>query len=193
MGRRATSPRPRVAGPGALAAVVAALSFGCAGAADTPTARTPETALPDLALDRIEGPAWNLRELAGQVVVLEFFATFDNVSIALTTALEQIHIAFQHRGVAVVGVAMDPPSTRRREEIVDSFCALNNLTFDVVLANEALGRGETAIGDVPVIPATVIFDRRGRPVASTTGMFNRQEISGLIEALVEGTPHPLLP
>lgn len=172
-------------------ALLAAAAAGCAAASGRGE-RTTETELPDLVLERLEGPPWRLRDLAGQVVVLQFFATFDNASIALASSLEQIHIAFQHRGVSVVGVAMDPPSTRRREEIVDSFCALNNITFEVVLADEALGAGETPIGDIPVIPATVVFDRRGRAVASTTGVFNRQELTGLIEALAEGTPHPLL-
>jgi peroxiredoxin len=175
----------------AIAVAVAAIA-SCAAEPGRGAERQPRTALPEIALERPEGPPWSLRDLAGQVVVLEFFATFDNGSIALATALEQIHIAFQHRGVSVVGVAMDPPSTRRREEIVETFCALNNLTFDVVLASEALGAGQTALGDVPVIPATVVFDREGRPVASTVGMFDRQELTGLIEALVEGTPHPLL-
>jgi peroxiredoxin len=174
-----------------LALLAASLS-GCAAGAARGVERSPETSLPDLELERAEGPPWRLRDLAGQVVVLEFFATFDNGSIALATALEQLHIAFQHRGVSVVGVAMDPPAARRREEIVETFCALNNITFDVVLASEALGAGETPVGDIPVIPATVVFDRRGRPVASTTGMFDRRELTGLIEALVEGTPHPLL-
>jgi peroxiredoxin len=159
---------------------------GCGGV------QRPETRLPSLELDRLDGSRWNLRDEAGRIVLLEFFATFDNSSIALATSLERLHVTYRHRGVSVIGVAMDPPNAQRRYQVVEAFCALNNLTFDVVLASEELGRGQTAVGVIPMIPATVIFDREGRPVASATGIFRREEVESLLDALVAGGSHPLL-
>jgi len=156
-------------------------------------AQRPQTNLPDLTLQRLDGGSWNLQDEAGSLVVLQFFATFDNSSIALATALERIHIAYAERGVTVIGVAMDPASTRRRSHIVETFCAVNNLTFDVVLTSDALSQGETDVGRIPSIPATVIFDRDGTPVASAQGRFDQDEVEGLLDALIAGRAHPLLP
>ena len=61
-----------------------------------------------------------------------------------------------------------------------------------MLASEALGEGSTELGRIPTIPATVIFNREGDAIASTTGMFHREEIVDLLEAMVSGRPHPLL-
>ena len=172
--------------------LVSALALGALLAAGC-GAQRPRTNLPDLTLQRLDGGEWNLHDEAGTVVLLQFFATFDGSSIALATALERIHIAYAQRGVTVVGVAMDPPSTRRRSQIVETFCAVNNLTFDVVLASEELGQGETEVGRIPTIPATVIFDRDGDPIASAQGRFDQDELEGLLDALLERRPHPLLP
>lgn len=182
----ATADKPNGIGLSVVTLVVVVLLASCSGA------QQPESNLPVLELDRLDTGSWNLRDEAGQVVVLQFFATFDNSSIALATSLERIHVAFQHRGVSVIGIAMDPPNMARRGQIVDAFCSLNNLTFDVVLASEALGQGATEVGRIPTIPATVIFNREGTPVASATGVFQSDELTGLLEALVEGRSHPLL-
>lgn len=155
-------------------------------------ARQGETNLPSLRLRSLDGGSWNLHQEAGHIVVLQFFASFDNTSISLASELERLHIDFRRRGVQVIGVAMDPPSVPRRREVIEAFCALNNVTFDVMLASEALGEGETEIGRIPTIPATVVFNREGDPVASATGMFRRQEMVELLEAMIEGQSHPLL-
>jgi len=103
-----------------------------------------------------------------------------------------MHIAYQQRGVSIIGIAMDPSTTPHRREVVEAFCALNNLTFDVVLSDPALAAGETELGRIPTIPATVIFNREGDAVASTTGIFRREDVTELIEAMLEDRSHPLL-
>jgi hypothetical protein len=142
------------------------------------------TNLPELRLDRLDGGSWELRGEAGRVVVLQFFATFDNSSLTLVTELEQLHIQYGSRGVTIVGVAMDPGEDRIRGRVVEAFCALANLTFDIVLASDSVGRGETELGEIPTIPATVIFNRAGEPVASVAGRFRDEELEELLEGLV---------
>lgn len=166
---------------GALAALllVAVSGAGCG------TLASQSSHLPELTLQRLDGGTWDLRDEAGRVVVLQFFATFDNSSLALATKLERVHIRFQPRGVTVVAVAMDPGEGRTRRRIVDAFCSLANLSFEILLASDALGQGETEIGRIPVIPATVIFNRRGDAAASVTGIFRENELVALLEDLVD--------
>lgn len=165
-------------GAGVVLAGVLWGSVGCGLLAGRET-----TNLPSLELTRLNGRSWNLQDETGQIVVLQFFATFDNSSLALATALERIHIRYQPRGVSVIGVAMDPGEGRPRRRVVEAFCALANLTFDVVLAIEEVGRGETELGDIPAIPATVVFDREGSPVASAVGPFREAELEALLDQL----------
>lgn len=167
-----------------LAGLAALLVSGCAG--------RQRTNLPDVTLPHLDGGHWNLQSAAGNIVVLQFFASFDNSSISLATSLERLHMAYRRRGVTIIGVAMDPPTTPNRRDIVEAFCALNNLTFEIVLSSPELAAGETAVGRIPTIPATVIFDRDGDPVASTTGVFRREEVSNLLVAMIENRAHPLL-
>ncbi len=176
---------PRLLGKLTTATVLLALLGGCAGG-------QVRTNLPSIELERIDGGTWNLQDESGRIIILQFFASFDNSSISLSTALEQLHIEYREQGVSVVGVAMDPPSSRQRREVVEAFCALNNLTFEIVLASDELGNGDTEVGRIPTIPATVIFNRAGDPVASATGPFRRDEVIDLIEALIHGRLHPLL-
>jgi len=145
--------------------------------------REASAELPSLQLERLDGGAWDLRDESGHVVVLQFFASFDNFSLALATALERIHIRYAPRGVRVIGVAMDPGEGRPRRRVVEEFCALANLTFDVVLATDAVGAGDTELGEIPTIPATVIFGRDSRPVASATGLFHESELEELLDRL----------
>lgn len=156
--------------------------------------RGPNTNLPSVDLPGLDGQPWHLHDEVDQIVILHFFASFDNSSIALATILERLHIQYREQNVRVIGVAMDAPDSHRRTEIVEAFCALNNLTFDVVLSTEELGEGATDIGQIPTIPATVIFDRRGTPVASSTGFFTFAEIEGVIDELLENNgiaPQPV--
>jgi peroxiredoxin len=168
-----------MAGTAVLAAALAA-SVGGAGCG---TLGGRRTRLPELMLERLDGGTWDLRDEAGRVVVLQFFATFDGSSLALASTLERIHVRFQPSGVSVVGVAMDPGEGHARRRVVDAFCSLANQSFEVVLASDELGRGETALGRIPTIPATVVFDRRGDPVASVTGVFREAELTALLEDL----------
>jgi peroxiredoxin len=150
---------------------------GCAGS------RLHRTG-PTLTLDSLDGGRWRLADEQGKVVVLQFFATFDGASLPVVRELEEIHIQFRHRGVAVVGVALDPGDGAQRRRVVEAFCAVNQLTFEVLLATPALANGETDLGQIPVIPATIVFDQNGQPLASTTGLLNRQELTQLLERVL---------
>ena len=140
------------------------------------------TNLPSVELERLDGGRWNLTDEAGNVVVLQFFATFDNSSMMLVNALERIHIRYREQGVSVIGVAMNPGEGYARRRIIDAFCSLANLTFDVVLANDDLG--ETELERIPTIPATIVFNRRGDAAASATGIFRERELIDLLDRLV---------
>ena len=178
-----------------------ALSVGACGAvrppADVPiTAAGPGAAPPpprpdpiDLELPRLDGGTFRLSDERGRVVVLHFFASFDGPSQSVATALEQISVTHRDRGVTVIGVAMDPELGHGgRQAMVESYCAVSNVTFEVALASDALFEGRTDVGRIPAIPATVVLDRRGRPVASVAGTFRRSELERLLAPLVREEP-----
>ena len=161
-----------------LFALLAVVGVGCGGSRPRPLGP------PELRLERLEGGEWNLADEAGQVVVLHFFATFDGPSQASASVLERLHVTHQHQGVRVVGVAMDPDVGGGRRAMVETYAALNNLSFDIVLASDELGEGGTAVGRIPAIPATVVVDREGQPTASSVGVLRWGELEALVEQLL---------
>lgn len=193
--------RPKALGPLLAAAALClggAAVAGCGGArldgtvvtaagAEAPPAEPAEPI--DLELPTLEGGTYRLSDDRGHVVVLHFFASFDAPSQAVAPVLEQVHIEAADRGIRVVAVAMDPEVGRvGRREVLESYCAANNLTFTVLFATPELTAGETDVGRIPEIPATVIIDPDGRPVASFTGPFLGSELTELLDRVVAATP-----
>jgi peroxiredoxin len=193
-GGRGRSDRGRAAAT--LLAAALAASCGAAPQDDAsslspagPGAAPPPPADPvDLELPSLDGDTFRLSDHRGEVVVLHFFATFDAPSQSLAAMLEQAHAEHAAEGLVVVGVAMDPETGRgRRAEVVESYCALNNLSFEVLLSTPELEAGQTGVRRIPEIPATIVFDREGRPAASFTGVFLRSELETLLARILAGT------
>jgi len=169
-----------------LSLLAAITACSGAGARTTGTATNPRRGYegPELELPRLDGGSWRLSDEAGRVVVLHFFATFDGPSQALVTIVEQTHIVYSPRGVSVIGIAMDPGTGRNRQTVVDAYCSLSNLTFDVMLASEELATGQTDIGRVPAVPTTAVLDQRGRPYATFEGIFRGEQLTAVLESLL---------
>ena len=108
---------------------------------------------PNFTLDSLDGDAVTLSELKGQVVVLDFWATWCSPCVEALDHLQQIHERYADRGVVVLAINIE----EERNEIA-AFAADHGYTITILL--DADSRVSDAYG-VQGIPHTVVVNREG--------------------------------
>jgi peroxiredoxin len=119
------------------------------------------TAPPDFSLRTPEGRIVSLAGLRGNVVVLNFWATWCRECRAEMPAFEMLHRRFGARGLVVVGV-----NTREGATAAQNYARELGLTFPVVLDSDGT---VTSLYGVIGLPTTFLIGRDGRAVALAVG------------------------
>ena len=115
---------------------------------------------PDFALPDLEGRTVSLEGLRGQVVLLNFWATWCLPCREEMPLLEKLHRELGPNGLVVLGV-----NYRESAAAVRAFLKAHGLTFPVVLDD-----GEAAKRyAVYAIPVTFLIDRQGKVAARVVG------------------------
>jgi thiol-disulfide isomerase/thioredoxin len=105
-------------------------------------------------LHLLDGSSLSSTELAGQVVVLNFWATWCAPCRAEMPALDRYYRQHRAQGLRVIAVCIDQPADR--EKIAE---AVKGLELPVALYGKSrLGGFEP----VPPVPRTFVIDRRQR-------------------------------
>jgi thiol-disulfide isomerase/thioredoxin len=145
----------------AFAALAALGMAGCIAEERLAAGPAPPFELPDL-----EGRSVSLAELAGQVVVIDFWATW------CEPCKHQIPVlnVFQrrHPEVAVLGIAVDAGG----REVVAPFAAEHAIEYRVLLGSESLARDY----GVPGFPALVVVDAEGRLDSLHLGVITPEDL-----------------
>ncbi|NRF70295.1 TlpA family protein disulfide reductase [Aquincola sp. S2] len=118
-------------------------------------------ALPPLALPALDGPAWDLAAAKGQVVVLNFWASWCEPCRSEMPSLELLAERHQAHKLAVIAV-----NFKETEATIRRYVAQSALTLPIV--RDADGAAARAFG-VRVFPSTIVVGRDGRPVFTITG------------------------
>jgi peroxiredoxin len=116
---------------------------------------------PEFSLPALEGPTIALAGLRGQVVLLNFLATWCLECRAELPALEALHQRFGPRGLAVVGI-----NVRESRSVVRSYVHGLGLTCPVLLDSDGtVIRRYWVVG----LPTTFLVGRDGDAVALAVG------------------------
>ncbi|MFO1330770.1 MAG: TlpA disulfide reductase family protein [Rubrivivax sp.] len=117
----------------------------------------------DVAYTLLDGRPGALRDLRGQVVMVNFWATSCAICVAEMPQLVATHRRFDARGLRTLAVAMsyDPPA------LVARYAEREKLPFGVVIDNT--GAVARAFGDVRLTPTGFVLDRQGRVAHQWTG------------------------
>lgn len=129
------------------ALVLVALALAGCLAEERPAGPAPPFTLPDL-----EGQEVALADLAGRIVVLDFWATWCEPCKAQIPVLNRFQR--EHPEVAVLGVAVDADG----RTVVEPFAREHAIGYRVLLGSESLAREY----GVPGFPALAIVDASGR-------------------------------
>ena len=180
--RRALSPAP-IAIVCVLLALIALLAYGLAQnepdrGVDEALARGERSPAPAFELPKLGGGgSESLADYRGQVVVLNFWASWCKPCRAESPLLERWHRRIRDRGATVLGVDI-LDVTGRAEDFVDEY----GLTYPMLKDKD--GEGLDKFG-VVAYPETFVIDRQGRIAAVARGpvddAFMRRNVAPLVE------------
>ncbi len=131
---------------------------------------------PDFALDRPDGRVVRLSELRGQVVVVNFWATWcppcrEEIPYLVSTVQD-----FEKDGVTLVAISNDNLDTQR--DAVARFLG----RFTQLAPYAALGRPDVSHAyGVKALPSMVVIDREGKVAASMQGQATERQIRRWLE------------
>ena len=132
-----------------LLSALALLSCRC-GDGEAPP---PPRPAPSFTLSDLEGHTVSLSDFQGQILVIDFWATWCAPCVVQIPVLNRFYEETRGAGVAVLGIAMDADGS----EVVAPFALEHAISYPVLLGDIALAHRYGASG----FPATVIVDATG--------------------------------
>lgn len=117
---------------------------------ETPAATTDARLAPDFTLTALDGTTLTLADMRGDVVLVDFWATWCGPCKVAMPGLQKLHEEYGTKGLRVLAFSVD----QKGEAVVRPFIEQNGYTFPVALADEATRR---AYGGIQSIPTTVII------------------------------------
>ncbi|HTA17090.1 MAG TPA: TlpA disulfide reductase family protein [bacterium] len=116
-------------------------------------------AVPDFTLNEvISGKPFHLRDHIGQVVLIDFWATWCGPCRMALPHLIEMENKYGGKNFTVVGVSLDQQGT----DVVKAFAQQWDLNYPVVVDTD--GSLARTYGGIREIPTTVVIDREGRVV-----------------------------
>ncbi len=155
------------------------------GSNQPPAPSTAQTfpAAPDVQFTKLDGSALRLTQLRGQVVVLNFWATWCVPCRSEMPEFNAIQRDLGSRGLAVIGASVSPLDT---PDVIRSFQQDVKQDYVIVRGPEEIG-GQ--FGNGPGLPVTHVLDRQGRIRQTFFGPQSRETFESVIKPLLdEGRP-----
>ena len=108
---------------------------------------------PDFTLRELQGGNLRLEEYRGQVVLINFWASWCGPCRQEMPILDRLHQRYEETGFAVLGVNVEGEDAPAKK-IVDK----TNVTFPVLIDE---GQSVSQLYDLEAMPSTVVVDRDG--------------------------------
>jgi peroxiredoxin len=124
----------------------------------------PGEAAPPFLVTTLEGKQVSLESLRGQVVLLNFWATWCAPCRIEMPGFERVYQAKKNQGFVIVGLSTDWGASADAREYV----ARRGVTFPVAMASGEIVR---SYGGIRTIPTSILIDRNGRARYTVTGIF----------------------
>ncbi|HET9893455.1 MAG TPA: TlpA disulfide reductase family protein [Streptosporangiaceae bacterium] len=135
-------------------------------------------AAPNFTLPQFDGPPVTLSKLRGQIVVLNFWASWCTECQTEQAALDRTWQKFQNSGVVVIGVDFEDTTTDAR-----NYVASAGVRYPVV--EDARSRTALAYG-LRGVPETFVMNRSGRIVNHVIGPVGAAQLTSEINSMLEG-------
>jgi peroxiredoxin len=116
---------------------------------------------PDFALSDLSGHSWNMADLRGRVVLVNFWATWCPPCRKEIPSLQALAARFGPQGLVVLGISDEEAGK------VERFVREHTVSYPVLLDP---GRAVNTAFAIQGIPKTFVYDRTGRLVAESIDM-----------------------
>lgn len=140
------------------------------------TAKVPA---PDFAVTTLDGQRLRLADLRGQVVVLNFWATWCGPCRYEIPDLVALQQELGPDGLQVVGISLDEEAA-----LVEPFVEEYGITYPVAVDD---GTFQRTYGPFAFLPATYVIDRQGIATHYAAGMVTRSALAPILRALLDAS------
>ena len=134
---------------------------------------------PDFSLKDATGKVVKLSELKGNVVLLNFWATWCGPCQIEIPWFIDFQQTYKDRKFAVLGVSLDDDGWTAVKPYVEQ----RKINYRVVVGNEETSQ---LYGGIDSLPTTFLIDRGGRIAAVHTGLISKSEYNDEIVKLLDG-------
>jgi peroxiredoxin len=134
---------------------------------------------PEFAGTLLDGERFSSSEVAGDVVVLNFWGSWCAPCRVETPEFQEVYAEMRDRGVAFVGVNVKETDEQFAQAFVDRF----GIEFPSIY--DPSGEIALAFRDYPAnaIPSTIVLDRQGRVAAVYTGPVAQDDLRAVLDRL----------
>jgi peroxiredoxin len=134
---------------------------------------------PEFAGTLLDGERFSSSEVAGDVVVLNFWGSWCAPCRVETPEFQEVYAELRDRGVAFVGVNVKETDEQFAQAFVDRF----GIEFPSIY--DPSGEIALAFRDYPAnaIPSTIVLDRQGRVAAVYTGPVAQDDLRAVLDRL----------
>jgi peroxiredoxin len=136
---------------------------------------------PDFELKDLEGKTVRLSDFAGQVRIVDFWATWCLPCRQEIPHFQSLYETYRKKGVTIIGISLDQGGS----DVVKSFSREYKMTYPTVMGNVETAR---AFGDVRAIPTTFVIDREGMIFKKYVGYKEREVFEQDILTLLNENP-----
>lgn len=135
-----------------------------------------ETVIPELALSDLDGNEHRLEDYRGELVLVNFWATWCPPCLREIPMLVEAQKALGERGLRILGPALDDPRPVQR------FAEAHGMNYPIFAGVNQIGPALAVMGDTQgALPYTVLLDREGRIVEKHYGELDRAALDALLE------------
>ena len=135
------------------------------------------TSAPAVTVPMLDGRALSLENLRGQVVLVNFWATWCPPCRAEMPGFQKVYAAKHAAGFTVVGISMDDLSPRD----IAGFLRDHAITYPVAMATR---QAVAAFGGVNSFPTSFLIDRQGRLRYTVRGIFAEPTLRVAVDRLL---------
>lgn len=161
----------------AVAVIVALLATGLGRDPSVIASPLVGRVAPNFTLPELDGPSVTLARLRGQIVVINFWASWCAECQVEQTALDRTWQQFQDSGVVVLGVDFQDTTGDAR-----NYVRTADVTYPVV--EDAGSRTALAYG-LRGVPETFVVNRSGRIVSHVIGPINAARLVSEINSMLD--------
>jgi cytochrome c biogenesis protein CcmG/thiol:disulfide interchange protein DsbE len=132
--------------------------------------------MPQIALSDLQGRPWTLSEHRGNVVVVNFWATWCPPCRMETPDLVQVANEYSGKGVSIVGISMDDDP----HSAAPPFVARYKIPYPVLAPDASFALGNS----IESLPTTLLIDRSGRLARAYTSMITADVLRADLDRLL---------